>query len=171
MLKAARQLIYERRKQTNRRVETAFMMRAGDGRYDKDGLMPHTSYEIATKEYQNNPTHIIVAGWLVLPFNSLDRTTHILHHWWNMDLSNEKQFDLTFMHGIGDDYVLDQNLTWNILRRFNYYFTKPVCSSLLQSDRGYRAFDLSDGGEITYRDIKELNFCQLCPNIADIEPY
>jgi hypothetical protein len=36
-------------------VEAAIITRLGDGTYDQDGLMPHTSYEIALREYKANP--------------------------------------------------------------------------------------------------------------------
>jgi hypothetical protein len=151
-------------------VEAAIVSRVGDGRFDQHGLMPHTSYEIAFKHYESNPMTLIVAGWLVLPFNKLERTTHILHHWWNIDMQTEKQFDYTFKQSIGDDYVLDNDLTWNILRRFNGFLTNPVCSSLLLSDNGYQAIDLSNDGEVAYRNLCDLSFKQLCPNIADMIP-
>jgi hypothetical protein len=151
-------------------VEAAIVSRVGDGRFDQDGLMPHTSYEIAVKHYESNPMTLIVAGWLVLPFNKLDRTTHILHHWWNIDIQTKKQFDHTFKHWIGDDYVVDHDITWNILRRFNYYLTQPVCSSLILSDSRYKAMDLSDEGDVIYRDLSELSFKQLCLKIADMSP-
>ena len=52
MLNASRQLIFDRRKHTNRTVEAAVITRVGDGSYDQDGLMPHTSYELALREYK-----------------------------------------------------------------------------------------------------------------------
>jgi hypothetical protein len=170
MLNATRRLIFDRSKQTKRIVEAAIVSRFGDGRFDQDGLMPHTSYAIALREYNSNPMRIMVAGWLVLPFNKLDRTTHILHHWWNIDMQTKKQFDHTFKQSIGDDYVIDHDLTWNILRRFNRYLTEAVCSSLLLSDGGYQAIDLSDNGNVAYRNLCDLSFKQLCPNIAELDP-
>ena len=170
MLNATRRIIFDRRKQTKRKVEAAIVSRVGDGRFDQDGLMPHTSYEIAFKHYESNPMTLIVAGWLVLPFNKLDRNTHILHHWWNIDMQTKKQFDHTFKQSVGDDYVIDHDLTWNILRRFNRYLTKPVCSSLLLSDNAYKAIDLSDDGNVAYRNLCDLSFKQLCPKIADMIP-
>jgi hypothetical protein len=151
-------------------VEAAVITRVGDGSYDQDGLMPHTSYELALLEYKANPTSLMVSGWLVLPFNKFDRTTHILHHWWNIDIQTKKHFDHTFKQGVGDDYVVDHDITWNILRRFNYYLSEPVCSSLKLSDSRYQAMDLSDKGDVIYRDLNELSFRQLCPNIADMIP-
>jgi hypothetical protein len=170
MLNATRQLVIDRRKHTNRTVEAAIITRLGDGSYDQDGLMPHTSYEIALLEYKANPMSLMVSGWLVLPFNKLDRTTHILHHWWNIDIQTKKHFDHTFKQGVGDDYVVDHDITWNILRRFNYYLSEPVCSSLKLSDSRYQAMDLSDKGDVIYHDLNELSFRQLCPNIADMAP-
>ena len=170
MLNASRQLIFDRRKHTNRTVEAAVITRVGDDSYDQDGLMPHTSYELALRQYKANPTSLMVSGWLVLPFNKLDRTTHILHHWWNIDIQTKKHFDHTFKQGVGDDYVVDHDITWNILRRFNYYLSEPVCSSLKLSDSRYQAMDQSDEGDVTYRDLNELSFKQLCPNIADLAP-
>ena len=170
MLNATRRLIFDRRKQTKRKVEAAIVSRVGDGRFDQHGLMPHTSYEIAFKHYESNPMTLIVAGWLVLPSNKLERTTHILHHWWNIDIQTKKHFDHTFKQGVGDDYVVDHDITWNILRRFNYYLSEPVCSSLKLSDSSYQAMDLSDEGDVIYRDLNELSFMQLCTNIADVAP-
>ena len=170
MLNATRQIIFDRRKHTNRTVEAAVITRVGDGSYDQDGLMPHTSYELALLEYKANPMSLMVSGWLVLPFNKLDRTTHILHHWWNIDIQTKKHFDHTFKQWVGDDYVVDHDITWNILRRFNYYLSEPVCSSLKLSDSSYQAIDLSDEGDVIYRDLNELSFMQLCPNIADMAP-
>jgi hypothetical protein len=42
--------------------------------------------------------------------------------------------------------------------------------SLKLSDSRYQAMDLSDEGDVTYRDISELSFMQLCPKIADMSP-
>ena len=170
MLNATRRLVIDRRKHTKRTVEAAIITRLGDGTYDQDGLMPHTSYEIALLEYKANPMSLMISGWLVLPFNKLDRTTHILHHWWNIDIQTKKQFDHTFKQWIGDDYVVDHDITWNILRRLNYYLTQPVCSSLILSDSRYKAMDLSDEGDVIYRDLSELSFRQLCPKIAGMPP-
>ena len=170
MLNATRRLIFDRRKHTKRTVEAAVITRVGDGSYDQDGLMPHTSYELALREYKANPMSLMVSGWLVLPFNKFDRTTHILHHWWNIDIQTKKHFDHTFKQGVGDDYVVDHDITWNILRRFNYYLSEPVCSSLKLSDSSYQAMDLSDEGDVIYRDLNELSFMQLCTNIADVAP-
>ena len=94
----------------------------------------------------------------------------MMHHWWNIDIQTKKQFDHTFKHWIGDDYVVDHDITWNILRRLNYYLTQPVCSSLILSDSRYKAMDLSDEGDVIYRDLSELSFRQLCPKIAGMPP-
>ena len=167
MLSATRMLIADRNQQANNSADHVAVRRMGSGTFDSDGLRPNTSYDLAFSLNQQDPKQLVVAGWLVLPFDRANRSTHIIHHWWNMHIDTEEHIDTTFKHAIGDDYVFDKSLTHNIYQRVRYHLNKPVCSSLILRDGAYTAIDLDDDGDIKERPITALSFSQLCPSIAD----
>ena len=167
MLSATRKLIADRNIHSDKSAELVSVRLMGSGTFDDEGLLPNTSYDLAFDLNQQDPKQLVVAGWLVLPFDRISKITYIIHHWWNMNIDTEEHIDITFKRAVGDDYVFDKNLTYNIYQRIRYHLTKPVCSSLILKNDRYTAIDLSDDGNILERPITALNFNQLCPSIAD----
>lgn len=172
MLSASRQLIRDRRSFSKRAVEHVVVSREGDGRHDEGDFTPNTSYQLAMDEFMANAKHITLIGWLVLPYDKATKTTYILHHWWNLNTENDRHFDRTFKQGIGEDYIVDHDLTYRFMERLKNMLDKPLCSSLILSDGKYRAMDLSNTGEVIYRPLANISFEQLCPELSkmDIRP-
>jgi hypothetical protein len=104
MYRATREFILARQKHTSWKLTTPKVSQIGGGE-------PNRCFENAVKVMKaseaSDNKQIVMTGWIVQPFDKVNKCTAIIQHWWNADLAGN-QYDTTllpdkseYVHDIG----------------------------------------------------------------------
>lgn len=87
---------------------------------------------LSITENGNNTVHS-VTGWLVHPYNSINKTTQIIQHWWNKE-TNGGHFDTTPLLVGNCEYIMDLDLLKFVIENFDDIKSNVGTSVVLHDD-------------------------------------
>ena len=106
MYRATREFILARQKHTSWKLTTPKVRQIGGGE-------PNECFENAVKVMKaskaSDNKQIVMTGWIVQPFDKVNKCTAIIQHWWNVD-ANGNHFDITPNLNPDSIYVQDTGL-------------------------------------------------------------
>lgn len=149
MYKATREFIKERQKYAEFNLSTASVKRVGGG---KPNDCFGNALAVVEKGKSEGKAYVALSGWLVQPYDKVNKWTGIIQHWWNGD-DEGNQFDTTPFSDQKDEYVLDFSLYEFSRLNFDRIQSSLAMDILYHNGDFIKVVDLD---KMDFRKIKEL---------------
>lgn len=133
MYRATRELIKARQLHTDYVVEVVTVKKMGGGEANQ-------CFQNATDDEMLSQGNKVVSGWIVNSFDSINRSTAIVQHWWNID-KNGNYFDTTPIDDDQKEYVVDCDIAAFGQANFDELSNLVAISLLFKDNKFYGVND------------------------------